>query len=542
MNEVPWPWPLAPLILALIGVAAIAVIFLVQVYIVEARTAVSEITSLSNKVSGREGLPIFPGFIGEILPILIVLWLGFVAAYLISRQPVWWAVIPWATVTTLMLWPVGATLDRSYFSYRNPLFLFGVLSMAYIIGAGWALTSSISFMAKSWIFWNLVVDLTIFAIIPSLPRAMTKPIGMFFRPDLLFGDGRVLCCGTVALVIGIRYMLGTPAMSGGNWPVPLWNWYAIMLAVTTGFIPLIALRGILKLLMRLRRLRDDAWSGWGSIVIRDGLLVVTLLAIGYGFHNAFLGRQPFTWTFLNIPAFWEALAIMATGAFFLVAIRGAYKKYIGEPFFKETLGQTWVKEILYVVGALILFYGLMSLLHTDIVAFRAGQAHLRTLALAYDHPTQFWIGFAFFIWGLVILLPVRVMAQYYQRQAIVSQMAAIIIPSLPESQRRVVLARLLAALCGMSASQRRTYLLAMNWGLAKAPDAHRAVMTNSMVALLSDLKSDQQNLMLEGMVASLARLSQFDRATRMADMLAALTALPDEKRGLMVEKMAPLLM
>lgn len=33
---------------------------------------------------------------------------------------------------------------------------------------------------------------------------------MFFRPDLVFGDGRVLCCGIIALVLGLRHIIGSP--------------------------------------------------------------------------------------------------------------------------------------------------------------------------------------------------------------------------------------------------------------------------------------------------------------------------------------------
>ncbi len=538
-TEFPWPWPLAPVVLVILVAAAAAVVSLVRLYVIEGKGAGP------STEFGRDGavpaarLPVFEGFLGELLPTLAVLWGLLIALYLISRQPLWWAVLPWATVTTLMLWPVGWSLDRTYFSYRSPLFVLGVLSMAYIIGAGLAFMSPLPFMTKSWVFWGLAADLTVLAIIPSLPRAIGRPIGMFFRPDLLFGDGRVLCCGTLAMVLGLRYMIGTPAKGGAPWPVPAWDWYAILVAISLGFIPLIAVRGLLKLLLRLRRLRDGAWGGWGSTLVREGLLVLTILAIGYGFHNAFLGRQPFTWGFLNIPAFWEALAILLAGAFFLVVVRGAYKKHVGDPFIAETLRQTWIKQILYVVGALILFYGLMSLLHTDAAHYRIGQAHLRTLNL--DRPAQFWIGFAIFLWGLVVLLPFRVLAQHYQRQAIVSQMAAVILPTFPEAQRRKVMSKFLAAVSRMPASQRRTYLVAMNRSLASAPEPARAAMTRSMLALVVDLEERARNLVLEGMAASLGRLSPAERATRMSDMVGAVTELPEGKRGALVAKMASML-
>jgi hypothetical protein len=123
-----------------------------------------------------------------------------------------------------MLWPVGRRLGRPYLSYRRCLFLLGVLSTAYIPAVGFVLQSGLPYWAKVVLWLLLPVDLTVFAILPSLPQAIGRPIRMFFRPDILFGDGRVLCCGTVALLFGIRYLIGPHPPQGVPVAIPRWNW------------------------------------------------------------------------------------------------------------------------------------------------------------------------------------------------------------------------------------------------------------------------------------------------------------------------------
>lgn len=119
--------------------------------------------------------------------------------------------------------------------------------------------------------------------------------------------------------------------------------------MVAGLIPLIAVRGMTKPLMRMRRMRDRKWTGWGAIINREGLLVITVLSIGYGFHNAFLGAPPFTVPiFTSGPDFWPALGIVLGAAAFLVFVRGGYKKAIGDPFIREAIAQSFVKQVLLV--------------------------------------------------------------------------------------------------------------------------------------------------------------------------------------------------
>lgn len=438
-------------------------------------------------------LPILVGFREEILPALLILWGGIVLAFIIWRQDFWFAVGVWATVTTIMLWPVGRRLNLVYREYRSIWFILGVLSMAYIIFTGFAMQSSLPFLTKSIIFWGLVVDLTVFAIIPSFSSAIGKPVSMFFRPDLIFGDGRVLCCGIIAMALGMRYIIGSPPM-GVPWPIPKWNWWAILFAMVAGFIPIIPLRGILKLRLRLARLRNERWTGWGAIILREGFLVVTALAIGYGFHMAFLGAAPFTIAIhIETPGFWTAIGIVVVAALFLVFVRGGYKKHIGDPFIKESIGQTWVKEILLVIGLIPMYYGLMSLLHMDDMHLGAGVGGLRTLSNA----ALIWpIGLPIFLWGVAVLIPFRVLAQIYQRESLVKQMAAVILPHETPQARHRMLHKVMAALAEMPEARRLQIMRAMQEALNEAPADVQQLMTEARMTAMVELPAEQRRMLM----------------------------------------------
>ncbi len=435
-------------------------------------------------------------------PAVAVIWVALAVGFVVWRWPWAFAAAVWATVTTIMLWPVGRRLGHPYLSYRTPYFIMGVLSMAYILFAGFMLQwARVPFLWKSLVFWGLVADLTIFGIIPGLRMSIGRPLPMFFRPDLIFGDGRVLCCGIVALVLGMRYLIGSPPM-GVPWPVPRWNWWAILFAMGAGFLPLIPGRGVTKLLMRLRRMRDGVWGGWGAIVLRELLLVVSALAIGYGFHNAFLGAAPFTVPIhTDAPGFWTAIAIMVVSAFWLVVVRGAYKRFLGDPFIRETVGQSVLKHTMLVVGLIPLFYGFMSLLHMDTMHLSRGVGGLRTPAnMALIWP----VGLPIFLWGVTVLIPFRVVVQHYQREALVAQMAAVLLPSFTAEQRRRVLVKMLRALAQMPDAERLRYMRIMQRAIQGADEKVRTVMTVSRLEALAELAADDRRTCMQTMDRVLA--------------------------------------
>jgi len=442
------------------------------------------------------GVSIIEGFWPELFPALLALWTAVITGWAITRRSSYVPIGIWATVTTLMLWPAGRRLHRAYFSYRTPLFILGVLSMAYIPFIGFVLESGAPYWLKAVLWLLLPVDLTVFAVLPSLRAAIGKPIRMFFRPDLLFGDGRMLCCGVIAAVLGIRYMLGPHPPAALPISVPRWNWWGIAYAMAAGFIPLIPLRGIHKLVTRVHRMALNRWGGWDAVVFKEGLLILSVLSIGWGFHHVFKGAIPFTapsWHEIHEaaeaghhPLGWLLLTL---GAIWLVVVRGGYKRALGEPFIRETVPQTWIKEALFVAGFLPLFLGFMLLIEG-----RFG---------AWNPWPQWLIGLLFFAWGLVMLVPLRVVAQVNQRRAVIQQMAAVILPGYEEDVRRRLLGKMLAGLAALPEGPRRQYMTAMREALDEAPEETRQVMTQAVLAALADLSSDERRVCMRTMDAVL---------------------------------------
>lgn len=446
------------------------------------------------------GVPLMAGFVKEILPALVVLWSGMILLYAIGGRIYVISVGIWATVTTIMLWPVGRHFGLPYRAYRPPLFVLGVLSMAYIPFIGFVLTSGLTVALPYWTklaLWLLLpLDLTIFAILSSLRRAIGKPVGMFFRPDLLFGDGRVLCCGIVVMVLGIRYMLGPFPPPGVPIAIPKWNWWGITYAMAAGFIPMIPLRGIHKLITRMNRMMADRWWGWNGIVFKEISLIVAALSIGWGFHHVFKGAIPFTASsWHEIHEAMEAghhqlgWTLLILGALWLVVVRGGYKRRIGEPFIRETIAQTWVKEILLVTGLLPLFVGFMLLI----------EGHFGE----WSPWPQWLVGALFFLWGLALLLPFRVWAQINQRRAIIQQMATMILPAHTPEVRRKVLRSMMEALASLPEEERRQYMRAMQEALGHATEPVRELMTQERLAVLSELPGQQRRTLMQTMDALL---------------------------------------
>lgn len=439
-----------------------------------------------------QGLSIIEGFWPELFPALLVLWSAVVAGWAISGRSYFVPLGIWASVTTLMLWPVGRRLHRSYFSYRSPLFILGVLSMAYIPFIGFVIESGAPYWVKVVLWLLLPVDLTVFGFLPALHSAIRKPIRMFFRPDLLFGDGRVLVGGIVAVAFGLRYMLGPHPPAGIPIAIPAWNWWAIAFAMAAGFVPMIPLRGVHKLVTRVIRMTSGRWSGWDSVLFKEGFLVITTLSIGWGFHHVFGGAVPFSamsWQMIRMahglghhPLGWLLLIL---GAIWLIVVRGGYKRTIGEPFVKETVGQTWIKESLFVAGLIPLLLGFMLLVGGPFGRWSP-----------WPHAV---LGILFLSWGVVMLVPLRVIAQIRQRRALVQQMAAVILPAYPADVRHRLLTRMLAGLAALREPERYRYLRAMREALNDAPEETRQGMTQAVLAALVGLSSQDRRVCMSTM-------------------------------------------
>jgi len=177
---------------------------------------------------------------------------------------------------------------------------------------------------------------------------------------------------------------------------------------------------------------------------------------------------------------------------------------IGDPFIKETPGQTFVKSVLLVVGLVPMFYGFMSLLHLDLMHIGAGVGGLR-------HPGNWaglwWIGGPFFLWGLIVLIPFRVLGQVNQRRAIVEQMAAIVLPAQTPAVRRNFIRQMMHALAEMPEPERLDYMRAMQEAISAQPEDVRQVMTDARMEIMAELPSDQRRTLMATMDKVLYTLS-----------------------------------
>ncbi|MBI2325064.1 MAG: hypothetical protein HYU87_08920, partial [Chloroflexi bacterium] len=280
----------------------------------------------------------------------------------------------------------------------------------------------------------------------------------------------------------------------------------------------------------------------------------------------FMGATPFVQSRTAFHELtWVPLLGIALGAAFLVFVRGGYKRAIGEPFIRETLGQTWVKELLYVVGIFVVAWSFMSILATGIGDVQhAGYRHITAFG---DQPTPGaapagmavtrwpesgfvlgglrglvvgpwnWVGLALVAWGVVVLLPFRVLAQHEQRRALVAQMAAVILPTFEPEERERALRRILAHLAQMSLRRASRYIHAMLEGLDAAPARTRALMARDRVRILAGLPEDDRDHLIACMQRALGKCDEPVRVRAMADTMAAVADLPEGARRSFIERM-----
>jgi hypothetical protein len=448
-------------------------------------------------------LPFLVGFREELRFVLAIIWIVAVGLLVVTGWPAWLVFALWGSVTTIMLWPVGRRLGIPYLSYRKPLFILGVLSMAALPALGLALgllppnAKGAPVLARTTALLLVVAILTGFSIVAAAPRAIGRPLPMFFRPDILFGDGRVLATGIISLGLSFRFLLGDLAAAPPHLPAPNGNWWALLFAIGLGLVQIIPLRGMLKLRMRLARIAYGRWSSWWATAAKEIYLPLAALAVLYGFHNVFMGRTPLIEpSLLGLEpdavdtAGRPGLVSMAAAAAFLVLVRGGYKRRIGDPFVQETPRQSATKAALLVVGLVWLFYSWGTVM--------TGRPFL-ALPLVNTEPAPLLIGAGLFSWGIALLGPIRMRVQRNQRIALVGQMASVLVPALPADVQRSVLVRVMGGLTRCSARDRVAYIRAMTDALEGADPDTRAAMAALRVECLAQLSSADRRLLMAAM-------------------------------------------
>lgn len=473
-------------------------------------------------------LPIFPGFGREVVAALALWWALMLALLFALDESLYLGVALVGTPTLVMLWPAGRRLGRRYLSYRTPAWVALLGTMWIIPTAGIVLTESgWSFDTRSAIFFSLPTIIALGGVLVALPWAQARPpIRMFFRPDLLFGDGRTLVGGTLLLVIGLRFLLaGHPP--GQDWALPAWSWYSFAFGIGLGVIPMVLMRGVVKYVQRVMRLRDGLFSGWPSLAFREWLLLLFAANFGFAFHHVFIGRTVFATVdeagaFPRTSQFWAGWGLMAAAAVWMVLVKGGLKKLVGEPFFFETFGQTLHKQLVFTVGWGVFFYGLMSVINgADFGRIQPWDAQTKA-------------GLGFFLAGILVLTLGRAVAQHYQRQGFLAHFAGALIPAQADRARERMMRRILDGMAQLPPKRQETAWLTMHRAWAGIDPDDRSLMAWTTVSTLAELGREERERLIESESRALDRLGSEERARWTAEVARILSSARAQGREIPV--------
>lgn len=467
----------------------------------------------------KSPLPVLPRFGREVVPALAVWWALMLGLFFGLDEAYYLPLALVGTPTLVMLWPVGRALGRGYLSYRTPAWVLLLATMWIIPVAGLVLTETgWSFETKSAVFFALPVDIALGGILVALPWAHARPpLRMFFRPDLLFGDGRTLVGGTLMLVLGQRYVFaGHPP--DVRWALPAWDWYSLAFGIALAIIPIVLMRGMAKYVQRLMRLRDGMFSGWPSLAFREWILLLFGLNFGFAFHHIFIGRTVFgtigePGQFPITTRFWVGLGLMGAAAWWILIVKGGFKKLIGEPFFFESFGQTLQKQLAFAAGWAAFFYGYMSVLNGT--AFGTIQ----------PWDDQVAAGVAFLSAGLLVLTVGRAIAQHYQREGFLAHFAAVILPTQPDRARERLIGRILEGMARLSPRRQERAWLVMHRAWDGIDPDERSLAAWTVVGALAELHREDRRRLIESESRALARLDAEPRARSAHEIARSLSGL-----------------
>jgi len=433
-------------------------------------------------------VPLMPGFKRQVLPVLVVYWLLSVALATLG-QPAALVVGAWATVTTIMMWPVGRQLGRAYKSYRTTWFVIGVLSMLGIPAFGYLMIDSTQPAVKLAALIALAIDIGLWGIPASTRSAFSNPVRMLFRPDLIFGDGRILAGGIVAIGFGIKFVFSD--MPPGN--IPNGNWYALFLVIVLALVQIIPLRGMWKMRNRISRVLFDRWESYAAVAAKELYLLLAVVALMFGFHNFYGGVTPFT---RNVLAGSEqGFVIMVAFGLFIVLARSYYKKYeIGDPFITESFGQGLVKHSILAVGLIGFMYGYLNVM---LGGFPKMPNVGNNLYLSI-------LGVMMILWGVTLLVPLRAWAQSNQRRAMMRQMVEVILPALNDNLRLRAMRKIVGAVARLPEARRLGLVTDMLRFLGEMTAADREKVMKTQLEVLSSLEPDERIGMMKAMDYAMA--------------------------------------
>jgi hypothetical protein len=213
---------------------------------------------------------------------------------------------------------------------------------------------------------------------------------------------------------------------------------------------------------------------------------------------------------------WAGWGLMAAAAWWLLLVKGGFKKLIGEPFFFESFLQTVQKQLVFVVGWGVFFYGLMSVLNgADFGRIQPWDAQRQA-------------GLGFFLTGLLVLTLGRAIAQHYQRQGFLAHFAGALIPAQADRARERMMRRLLEGMARLSPQRQEGAWLTMHRAWAGIDPDERSLMAWTTVTTLADLDPAQRESLIQSQCRALQRLDSVARAEYAGEIARILSALRAE--------------
>lgn len=432
-----------------------------------------------------DAIPMFPGFARKILPLLVLYWVAAVFASLSYSTGLPLVLAGWLTPTTIMLWPVGRAQGLKYRDYRTPWFVISVISMAGVpLTVLWIITTPFSdtFLKHFALAFLIVFVIGVFGIEAAHRRAFGRPVRMFFRPDLIMGTNRILAGGLAAMAIGMKFIFS----NGPPGDTPIGNWYAFFVIIILGLYQLIPARGMLKMKTMISRMLHNKKST-GLTALKEIYLIAAISLMLFGAHNFFGGVTPFTRNVLKGSS--QGLALMVISGALCVILRTAYKRHIGDPFIKETYRQSVIKDSILVVFMAVYFYGLINVMVGGFPRLpNAG-------SMSYLN----FIGMGLFIWGILLLVPVRAWARQNSKFGLMEQMMTVLIPSLPAEDRKSFMGKIIRSIADMPERMLLKIVGLQMSVLEKIPHAQRTTLMATQIEILSELTPEKRMRIMNAM-------------------------------------------
>jgi hypothetical protein len=174
---------------------------------------------------------------------------------------------------------------------------------------------------------------------------------------------------------------------------------------------------------------------------------------------------------------------------FMVLVRAWYKKHIGDPFFKETVSQSVWKDLILVIGMTAYFYGYVNVMVDHFP---------RTLNLGTNTYLS-EIGLGLYLWGLILLIPLRAWARQNQQRGIIEQMVGAMLPSLDDEQRTRIMKKVLSAILDLPEHRRLKVVRSIVKTLGRMNPVDRDKVMSTQVYVLSSLPAEKRLLMIKAM-------------------------------------------